>query len=630
MAVHEINNVRDVESLVGQLFTQTRREPICVVSIPVGASNPFFEMDRIQSETGDVCDTWVLKTGDLSREFASRLPEKTEAYGGAARVYPPGTEWTLNPALTKMNFVFGESQMLQATERLISDIHAMAYLGGLYEKTHTAATKTTGTVVSFLAGGTRAMVKLSSGAIATISQEFTFPDIPLEWVVKVGMELTGFYDQSQGRFQLDLETVKPADILSWYPDRTLTWALVQDVDRQKATLAVHPRLPLVMKKAAMSSNPLDRVDLFLAIGDIVPVRVFRNPQGNVALRIDDIDDDEEPVDSRPLIDGGLPWLTEDRAMWLGQEELTVESVEDFLAAVGLSIEEDLEPAAAEMDLQSPTIEAPVKPTGPMPGPGLKVVTAPIPLVRSAAPAHAPEIYEVTPGLKLSVALSQANLRIDALKTEVATLQANLKETRTQEALDRLYEQRYQITEVFEARNEYKSKYLLAREQLKDTKAKLKLAQSGQPTGPLYSVNRSRFFPNPAGANEWVLHEINLAWIERLGPQERLSYPLPKNFTLGPHFASSIEELDNGHKNKAFKAVIDILTRDSKELEVRNIHPLREGEGASSKDVIRSDNAICLRASIEQKTASARRLHYWQKRDGSIELSRIVLHDDMNP
>lgn len=626
MAIHEINNIRDVESLVGQLFSKTRREPICVVSIPVGATKPLFGLERIASETGDVCDTWVLKTGDLSREFARRLPEKTEAYGGSARVYPPGTEWTLNPALTKMNFVFGESQISKATERLISDIHAMAYLGGLYEKNQTAATKTTGKVVSFLAGGARAMVKLSSGAIATISQEFTFPEIPLEWVVKEGMEITGFYDQSQGRFQLDLETVKPADLLKWFPDRTVTWALVQDVDRQKATLAVHPRLPLVMEKAAMSSNPKDRVDLFLAIGDIVPVRVFRNPQGNVALRMDDIDDDEEPVDSVPLIEGGLPWLTEDRAMWVGQEELNVESVEEFLAAVGLSIEEDLEPVATELGLVSQEVKETSKPAGPMPGPGLKVVTAPIQQLRTAES----EFIQVQPGVKPAVALSQANLRISALQAEVATLKAQLNESRTQEALDRLYEQRYQITEVFEAREQYKSKYLLAREQLKETKAKLKLAQSGQPTGPLYSVNRSRFFPNPAGANEWVLHEIHLAWIERLGPQERLSYPLPTNFILGPLFASSIEDLDNGQKNKAFKAVVDVLTSYATELDARNIHPLREGEGASARDVIRSDGAICLRAYIEHKTASARRLHYWQKRDGTIELSRVVLHDDMNP
>lgn len=622
MALIEVKNIGDVENLVTQLFSKTRKEPICVVSIPVGASKPLFDMSQLVSETGDVCDSWILKTGDLSREFAQRLPEKTETYGGSARVYPPGTEWTLNPSLTKMNFIFNDLQVAKATERLISDIHAMAFLGGLYEKKLTTAAKTTGTVVRLLAGGTRAMVNLASGELATISQEFTFPEIPLEWVVKEGMELPGFYDREQGRFQLELENVKPSDILSWYPDGSVTWALVQEVDRQRATLAIHPRLPLTMDKSAMSSNPKDRVDLFLALGDIVPVRVFRNPQGNVALRMLDIDDEEEILDSRPLIPGGLPWLTEERAMWMGEEELNVESVEDFLAAVGLSIEKDLEPLAREFDLELP----PIAPLAPRPGPGLANVTSPIPQQRPLSDSVTQGDSQVKP----AAALSQANLTITALKAQVASLQAQLRETKTQDALDRLHEQRYQVGEIYEDRNRYREQYIQAREQLKEAKSELKIARSGQPTGPLYGANRSRFFDNPAGANEWIRHEIYLAWIERLGPAERLSYPLPAEIKLGPDFAESIELLDNGQKNKAFKAVVDVLTNFAIELDARNIHTLREGEGATAKDVVRSDGAICLRAYIEHKTPSARRLHYWQLRDASIELSRVVSHDDMNP
>lgn len=75
MALIEVKNIGDVENLVTQLFSKTRKEPICVVSIPVGASKPLFDMSQLVSETGDVCDSWILKTGDLSREFAQRLPE---------------------------------------------------------------------------------------------------------------------------------------------------------------------------------------------------------------------------------------------------------------------------------------------------------------------------------------------------------------------------------------------------------------------------------------------------------------------------------------------------------------------------------------------------------------------------
>jgi hypothetical protein len=33
-------------------------------------------------------------------------------------------------------------------------------------------------------------------------------------------------------------------------------------------------------------------------------------------------------------------------------------------------------------------------------------------------------------------------------------------------------------------------------------------------------------------------------------------------------------------------------------------------------------------SLQVKTPSARRLHYWQMRDGRIELSKIGVHDDL--
>jgi hypothetical protein len=36
----------------------------------------------------------------------------------------------------------------------------------------------------------------------------------------------------------------------------------------------------------------------------------------------------------------------------------------------------------------------------------------------------------------------------------------------------------------------------------------------------------------------------------------------------------------------------------------------------------------MRVSIEQNTPAARRMHFWQKPDGSVELIRVVTHDDM--
>ena len=45
---------------------------------------------------------------------------------------------------------------------------------------------------------------------------------------------------------------------------------------------------------------------------------------------------------------------------------------------------------------------------------------------------------------------------------------------------------------------------------------------------------------------------------------------------------------------------------------------------------RADGAVCMRAYVEEGVPQSRRLHYWKVKDGLVELSRVVLHDDMAP
>ena len=47
-------------------------------------------------------------------------------------------------------------------------------------------------------------------------------------------------------------------------------------------------------------------------------------------------------------------------------------------------------------------------------------------------------------------------------------------------------------------------------------------------------------------------------------------------------------------------------------------------------MVRNGGETCWRVSLQVKTPSARRLHYWVCADGSIELSSVRLHDDYRP
>jgi len=128
---------------------------------------------------------------------------------------------------------------------------------------------------------------------------------------------------------------------------------------------------------------------------------------------------------------------------------------------------------------------------------------------------------------------------------------------------------------------------------------------------------------------WFRHEVIATWASRTGVSDKRQYPLA-DYVIGPRFLASVRELGDAYTEKVFRGVVDALTGRAAEVTSRQQHRLREGQGGSDPYLTRHDGAICWRLSLEVNVASARRLHYWQVPGGTIELSRVVLHDDMEP
>ena len=134
----------------------------------------------------------------------------------------------------------------------------------------------------------------------------------------------------------------------------------------------------------------------------------------------------------------------------------------------------------------------------------------------------------------------------------------------------------------------------------------------------------------ASAEEWVRHHVHLSWLENYSAIDRAEYPLA-GYLVGEAFASSVQALAPHLQSKVWRCVVDVVTRRGRYLHSRGAHPLRSGNGAHSHDVVRSgDDARCFRYYVGFKAAGARRLHAWHLQDGSVELSRVVTHDDMAP
>jgi hypothetical protein len=98
----------------------------------------------------------------------------------------------------------------------------------------------------------------------------------------------------------------------------------------------------------------------------------------------------------------------------------------------------------------------------------------------------------------------------------------------------------------------------------------------------------------------------------------------------PSFILTFQALTDDGKDKAIKTATHIVTGRNAIEHITEDHPLREGDETSKPEVVREDGATSRRAYIESHTPQSRRLHYWKLRDGSIELSRVGLHDDFTP
>ncbi len=193
MTIHTANTASAVDELIAGLRDIRRTRPWCVVSTPFDSEEPRFDIDEIEQQVGDLCAVFLLPTGDLSRRLSAGLPQHADAYGGAARSFPPGDEWLRNPRLTKLRWIPIPSQTAPMTERVIGDLFTMAYRSGL-TNTPTETNRAEAGVVRSIVAGTRGMVQLDSGEFATIVHELVFPEVPLEWTISPGQRVSGVFD----------------------------------------------------------------------------------------------------------------------------------------------------------------------------------------------------------------------------------------------------------------------------------------------------------------------------------------------------------------------------------------------------------------------------------------------------
>ena len=221
-----------------------------------------------------------------------------------------------------------------------------------------------------------------------------------------------------------------------------------------------------------------------------------------------------------------------------------------------------------------------------------------------APKHGRKLTE-----QLLLAIESKNAQTSSLTDQVVTLGAHLEQAeRDRELLRReLQKLKREFNTIESSLTKIRAKF-----------RKINYSKSQIPDLPIF------FDPD-----QGFRHLVAAQWALRLPSNQQKESPL-KEFTLGPNFLESLDNLQGISREKVADVVVEIATGIANELVGREVHRLREGAGGEERVVVREDGAVCWRASLQVGTSSARRIHYWILPSGSVEFSRVTVHDDFLP
>ncbi|MGH3506080.1 MAG: hypothetical protein ACRDO2_02615, partial [Nocardioidaceae bacterium] len=317
------------EQLAQYLLSDGRTLPAVVVTIPASEVEPYIDADRIADELRDLATVHVMPTRDVSWAFSRAMPERSQVYGGAGRVYPVGQQWADNPHASPLRFAFSAQEGEASTERLINDGLKMASDAGLVgARPQPGLVPASGVVRGLIDNTGRAIVGLDGGRLATIHEELTFPDVPLDRFLRPGMDVMGAYDQRSHRLDIRRMARSVADCLREYGPGDVVLTQVASVSDTRATLLLHPEAAVQIVLEDVTSNPHDRLTELMSPGEVIPARVVQGDPWSLSLT--DVEDDERILVAPALLPDGPAWLEQAKPV-----ELLEPSAADAVFASGV-------------------------------------------------------------------------------------------------------------------------------------------------------------------------------------------------------------------------------------------------------------------------------------------------------
>ena len=121
------------------------------------------------------------------------------------------------------------------------------------------------------------------------------------------------------------------------------------------------------------------------------------------------------------------------------------------------------------------------------------------------------------------------------------------------------------------------------------------------------------------------HEVSLTYLEHVTEPDRPQWSMPTDYVIGPDFVRSLDALEGIDRSKVLEVIVDVLTERANQMAARAVRPWKESR--AGKQQRRADGAKAYRVNLQNNTPGARRMKYWQRADGRIELDFVGVHDD---
>ncbi|NHN56161.1 hypothetical protein G9U51_10265 [Calidifontibacter sp. DB0510] len=296
--VVELTSPELVDAFLKRLLAPDRAVPFALVTIAEGQDQPAIDARAVLDTAPGEIEVYVVRSGPLTFRIAGQIGRMASAFGGAGRVYAVGNAWLRDPYTSPLHLVTGPADGRHATDRMVGDALTEVWRARELQRV--------------------AMHQPLPGSPPPVRQ------------------LT--------------------DPLGAYREGDVVLAKVAAVDANHAVLQLHPGIETTITVDDVTGNELDRLDDLMSPEEIVAVRVVGVGAGPAGWRVSmvDVDDDEEPVPTPPVREGGGPWLILD----LDAEPSAGPTVQPEVAA---AVPAELGPGAPE--------PLPEPPPAPHPGPG---------------------------------------------------------------------------------------------------------------------------------------------------------------------------------------------------------------------------------------------------------------------